>query len=254
MARGLERCFGMRTAIATALVDNDVGLLLQDLLYQGGVDQSLVVWMPFDVGISDRANSAASKLKEGDFPWKRIFVEDGVRWFHCGGIFAALSPTTPEVVLESMAAARASGTVVSYDLNYRPSLWKVSGGKARAIEVNREIARVTREFPNLKAVATTLREVHSATVNDRGAVLWYDGEFYTATQRDGLEIMDRVGSGDSFASGLVYGFLSGKSPQACVEYGAAHGALAMTTPGDTSMASRKEVEKLAGGGGARVES
>jgi 2-dehydro-3-deoxygluconokinase len=316
VARGLARCFGMRTAIATALVDNDVGLLLQDLLYQGGVDQSLVVWIPFDgvgrdariglnftergfgvrgaVGISDRANSAASKLKKGDFPWKRIFAEDGVRWFHCGGIFAALSPTTPEVVLEAMAAARASGTVVSYDLNYRPSLWKSSGGKARAIEVNREIARsvdviigneedftaalgfevagvtgdvrglsadsfkkmiarVTREFPNVKAVATTLREVRSATVNDWGAVLWYDGEFSTATQRNGLEIMDRVGGGDSFASGLVYGFLSGKDPQACVELGAAHGALAMTTPGDTSMASRKEVEKLAAGGSARVE-
>ncbi len=316
VARGLKRCFGLDTAVVTALVDNELGYLLQDLIYQGGVDQSHVKWFPYDgigrevriglnftergfglrgaVGVSDRARSAASKLKKGDFDWKRIFREEGARWFHGGGIFAALSPTTPEVILEAMQAAREAGTVISYDLNYRPSLWKASGGQARAVEVNREIARyvdvmigneedftaalgfeveglskdvtgiqvdsfkrmigrAVDAFPNFKAVATTLREVHSATDNDWGAVLFYDGAFYEATPRRHLEIFDRVGGGDSFASGLIYGFLAGKSPQVCVEYGAAHGALAMTTPGDTSMASLKEVEKLAAGGSARVE-
>ncbi len=316
VARGLKRCFGLDTAVVTALVDNDVGYLLQDLLNQGGVDQSHVKWYPYDgigrdvriglnftergfglrgaVGVSDRAHSAASKLKRGDIDWKRIFGEEGARWFHCGGIFAALSPTTPEVIIEAMQAARETGTVVSYDLNYRPSLWKAVGGKARAVEVNREIARyvdvmlgneedftaalgfeveglsgditgiraasfkrmierAVAEYPNFRAVATTLREVHSATDNDWGALLYCDGAFHEATLRPHLEILDRVGGGDSFASGLIYGFLSGKTPQACVEYGAAHGALAMTTPGDTSMASLKEVEKLVAGGSARVE-
>ena len=316
VARGLKRCFGLDTAVVTALVDNDLGGLLQDLLFQGGVDQSHVRWYPYDgigrevriglnftergfglrgaVGVSDRANSAASKLKKGEIDWKRIFREEGARWFHCGGIFAALSPTTPEVIVEAMQAAREAGTVISYDLNYRPSLWKAVGGKARAVEVNREIARyvdvmlgneedftaalgfeveglteqvtgleagsfqrmierAVAAFPNFKAVATTLREVHSASDNDWGAVLWYDGAFHQAALRRHLAVFDRVGGGDSFASGLIYGFLAGKDAQACVEYGAAHGALAMTTPGDTSMASLKEVEKLVGGGGARVE-
>ncbi len=316
VARGLKRCFGLDTAVVTALVDNDIGYLLQDLLYQGGVDQSHVKWLPFDgigreariglnftergfgvrgaLGVSDRGHSAASRLRKGDVDWKKVFVDEGARWFHCGGIFAALGPNTPELVIEAMQAARAAGTVTSYDLNFRPSLWKANGGKSRAVEVNREIARhvdvmigneedftaalgfevegvssaltglsadsfkrmierVLKEFPNFKAVATTLREVHSATDNDWGAVLWYDGRFYEAAPRRHLEIFDRVGGGDSFASGLIYGFLAGKTPQLCVEYGAAHGALAMTTPGDTSMATLKEVEKLVGGGSARVE-
>jgi len=316
VARGLRRCFGLKTAVVTGIADNDVGYLLEDLILQGGVDTSYVKWFPFDgigrdcrvglnftergfgvrgaLGVSDRGHTAASALKEGDVDWKRLFHDEGARWFHCGGIFAALSDTTPGVIVEAMKAAHENGTVISYDLNYRASLWKAVGGKKRAQEVNREIARyvdvmigneedftaalgfevegvsknvtnldpgnfkrmierAVKEFPNFKAVATTLREVHSASVNDWAAILYYDGKFYESAKRERLEIFDRVGGGDSFASGVIYGFLAGKSPQEAVEYGAAHGALAMTTPGDTSMASLKEVEKLVGGGGARVE-
>jgi 2-dehydro-3-deoxygluconokinase len=316
VARGLRKCFNLRTAVVTAIVENDVGRLLEDLILQGGVDTSYVNWAPFDgigrcarvglnftergfgvrgaVGVSDRAQSAASLMKKGDVPWKKIFGQDGVRWFHTGGIFAGLSPTTPEVVIEAMQAARDSGTIVSYDLNYRPSLWRTSGGQAKAQEVNREIAKfvdvmlgneedfsaalgftvpgqndqyrdlqattykemieaVLSAYPHFKAIATTLRNATTASLNDWGALLYHDGRFYEAASRESLEIYDRVGGGDSFASGLIYGFLAGKDPAACVEYGAAHGALAMTTPGDTSMASLKEVEKLVAGGGARVE-
>lgn len=316
VARGLKRCFGLDTALVTGIPENEVGYLLQDFLYQGGVDTSHVKWFPYDgigrdvrvglnftergfgvrgaIGVSDRANSAASKLKKGHINWKKLFEDEGVRWFHCGGIFAALSDTTPDVVLEAMEVARKAGTIISYDLNFRPSLWKAFGGTKRAMEVNREIARyvdvmlgneedftaalgfevegigddvtgieidkfknmirrVVKEFPNFQAVATTLREVRSATVNDWGAILYTGGEFYESQHRAELEILDRVGGGDSFASGLIYGFLSGKTPQQCVDYGAAHGALAMTTPGDTSMASLKEVEKIMSGGSARVD-
>jgi 2-dehydro-3-deoxygluconokinase len=316
VARGLRRCFGLRTAVVTAIVDNEVGRLLEDLMLQGGVDLSHVKWVPFDgvgraarvglnftdrgygiraaQGTSDRGHSAASQLRKGDVDWRKIFHEQGARWFHTGGIYAALSETTPEVIREAMEAAQATGCVVSYDLNYRPSLWKAVGGQARAIEVNRSLAplvdvmlgneedftaalgfpvegvdeqlseldasqfqrmieRVLREFPNFKAVATTLRNARTATRNDWGAVLYYDGRFYQARERRDLEIHDRVGGGDSFASGLAYGFLSGKPPQECVEYGAAHGALAMTTPGDTSMATLAEVEKAIKAKGARVD-
>jgi len=316
VVRGLRRCFGLDTTVVTAIADNDVGRLLEDLMLQGGVDLSHIKWMPFDgigrnvrvglhftekgfgirgaLGVSDRANSAASQLKVGDIDWNRLFKEEGVRWFHCGGIFAALSATTPDLTIEAMKAAKANGTIVSYDLNFRPSLWKAIGGMDKARATNREIAKyvdvmigneedftaalgfeveglsknvtginvdnfkkmiekVVKEFPNFKAVATTLRDVRSATVNDWSAIRYYDGQFHQAKQYDRLEIYDRVGGGDSFASGLVYGFLSGKEPEQCVNYGAAHGALAMTTPGDTSMASLKEVEKLVGGGGARVD-
>jgi len=314
--RGLKKCFGMDTTVVTAIPENDVGYLLQDLMMQGGVDLSHVKWVPFDgigrntrvglnftergfgvrgaLGVSDRANSAASQMKVGDVDWNKLFKEEGVRWFHCGGIFAALSATTPDLVIEAMQAAKANGTVTSYDLNYRASLWKANGGQKRAVEVNREIAKyvdvmigneedftaalgfeveglskdirginvenfkkmiveVVKTFPNFKAVATTLREVKSATFNDWSAVLYYEGNFYQAREYKDLEIYDRVGGGDSFASGLIYGFLTGKDPQQCVEYGAAHGALAMTTPGDTTMASLKEVEKLVAGASARVE-
>ncbi|MFW5687931.1 MAG: PfkB family carbohydrate kinase [Spirochaetota bacterium] len=316
VARGLRRCFGKRTAVVTAIPRTDVGLLLEDLMLQGGVDLRHVAWVDYDgigrenrvglnftergfgvrgaLGVSDRAYSAASGLKKGDVDWEQIFGREGARWFHCGGIFAALSATTPDVVIEAMQAAHKHGTIVSYDLNYRSSLWKTSGGKAKAQEINREIAkyvdvmigneedftaslgfeveglgedvtgldpakfksmikRVVAEFPNFKAVATTLRDVHTATYNDWSAVLYHDGEFHQAQQRERLEILDRVGGGDSFASGLIYGFLEGKDPQECVEYGAAHGALAMTTPGDTSMASLPEVDKLVSGGSARVQ-
>jgi 2-dehydro-3-deoxygluconokinase len=316
VARGLKKCFGMDTAVVTAIPENDVGLLLLDFINQGGVDASHVVWFPYDgigrdvrlglnftergygvraaLGVSDRANSAASKLKRGDVDWHKIFKDEGARWFHCGGIFAALSETTPEVTIDAMKAAKANGTVVSYDLNYRASLWKANGGPEKAQEVNREIASyvdvmigneedftkalgfsvpgldedvvglevdkfkvmieaVAKEYPNFKAVATTLRDVKSATVNDWGAILYHDGEFFEAEHRPNLEIFDRVGGGDSFASGLIYGFLTGKTPEECINYGAAHGALAMTTPGDTSMASLREVEKLVAGKSARVE-
>ena len=313
--RGLRRCFGLRTAVVTAIVENDIGRLLEDLMLQGGVDLSHVKWVPFDgigraariglnftergygiraaVGCSDRAYSAASQLKPGDIDWKQIFEKEGVRWFHCGGIFAALSATAADLVIEAMEAAHAAGTIISYDLNFRASLWKSQGGKARAMEVNRKvaslvdvmigneedftaalgfavpgldehisnldpgnfkkmIAKVVEMYPNFKAVATTLRNAKTASVNDWGAILWADGEFHQAPLRENLEIFDRVGGGDSFASGLAYGFLAGKTPQQAVEYGAAHGALAMTTPGDTTMASLKEVEAAMKGKGARV--
>ncbi len=316
VARGLRRCFGQRTGLVSAFTDNDIGRLLEDFILQGGVDMRFVRFVPFDgigrsvrnglnftergfgirgaVGISDRGHTAASQLKPGDIDWENLFGTLGVRWFHTGGIFAALSESTADVVLEAISAARKHGTIVSYDLNYRPSLWKGIGGKAKAQEVNRRIAQgvdvmigneedftaclgfevkgtdenlshleidsfkrmielAVREYPNFKVVATTLRTVRTATVNDWGAICWAGGKFYQAAQRNGLEIMDRVGGGDSFASGLIYGFLSTGDPQRAVEYGAAHGALAMTTPGDTSMASLAEVEKLVGGGGARVE-
>jgi 2-dehydro-3-deoxygluconokinase len=315
VARGLKRCFGMETAVVTAFADNPVGRLVQDLIYQGGVDQSHVKWVKYDgvgraarnglnftergfgvrgaVGCSDRGHTAVSQLKPGDIDWEKIFGEEGARWFHCGGIFCALSETTPMVAKEAMEAAKKHGVIVSYDLNYRESLWKGIGGPARAREVNRAIAllvdvmigneedftaalgfevegldeshsnldvtnfkkmieRAVGEYPNFKVVATTLRNARTATINDWGAICYYDGEFYQSRLRENLEILDRIGGGDSFASGLIYAFLTGKGPQLAVEYGAAHGALAMTTPGDTSMATLSEVEKVMKGGGARV--
>jgi 2-dehydro-3-deoxygluconokinase len=246
------------------------------------------------VGVSDRGHTAASQLAPGNIDWEHIFGRLGARWFHTGGIFAGLSPTTPEVVEEAMAAARRHGTVISYDLNYRPSLWSAVGGQARARQVNQRLARyvdvmlgneedftaalgfpvpdtdpelttlpvagfqrmigeVTAAYPDLAVVATTLRAVRSATVNDWGAIAWSEPTgFVQATDRPGLEILDRVGGGDSFASGLIYGLLERGDLATAVEYGAAHGALAMTTPGDTSMATLAEVERLAAGGGARV--
>ncbi len=316
VTRGLRRCFGMRAAVVTAIVDNEVGRLLEDLILQGGVDMSHVKWVPFDgigrkcrnglnftergfgvraaKGCSDRGHTAVSQLKKGDIDWKKIFHEEGARWFHCGGIFCALSETTPEVAIEAMTAAKETGTIISYDLNYRPSLWQDIGGQKRAQEVTKAIApyvdvmigneedfsaalgfevegvdlhaassldpapfkamikKAVAKYPNFKAVATTLRNAKTASINDWGAVLYYDGQFYEAIQRENLEIWDRVGGGDSFASGLAYGFLAGKTPQQCIDYGAAHGALAMTTPGDTTMATLSEVEKVMKGGSARV--
>jgi 2-dehydro-3-deoxygluconokinase len=315
VVRGLRRCFGLEGTVATAIVDNDIGRLLEDLMLQGGVDLSHVKWAPFDgigraarvglnftekgfgiraaAGCSDRGHSAASQIKPGDFNWKRLFKDEGVRWFHCGGIFAALSATCAETAIEAMTAAKENGTIVSFDLNFRASLWKSQGGTAKAIEVNRRIAplvdvmigneedftaalgfevpgmdahisnidpsnfkkmiaEATRMFPNFKAVATTLRNAKTATVNDWSAILYMDGQFHHAVTRDNLEIYDRVGGGDSFASGLIYGLLSGKTPEEAVNYGAAHGALAMTTPGDTSMATLKEVEAVMKVKGARV--
>jgi 2-dehydro-3-deoxygluconokinase len=316
VARGLKRCFGQRTAIVTALVDNPVGRLIEDLMYQGGVDLSHVRFVADDgvgrtvrnglnftergfgvraaVGCSDRGHTAASQMKPGDVDWDALFGREGARWFHTGGIFAALSESTPAVAKEAMAAAKKHGAVVSYDLNYRPSLWKSIGGKQRAQEVNRELAQyvdvmlgneedftaalgfhvegldenlsaldpanfrrmieqAVAAFPNFKAVATTLRHARTASVNDWAAVLFTEGSLHQSRAYDRLEIWDRVGGGDSFASGLVYGFLAGKGPQWAVECGAAHGALAMTTPGDTTMASLAEVERVMKGASARVQ-
>jgi 2-dehydro-3-deoxygluconokinase len=315
VAKGLSKCFGMDTAVVSAIPINDIGFLLLDLINQGSVNTRYIKWFSFDgigadvrvglnftekgfgtrgaLGVSDRANSATSKLKKGDIDWEKIFGSDGVRWFHTGGIFAALSETTPEVIIEAAKVAKKYGTIVSYDLNYRPSLWKSKGGSKQAIKVNTEIAQYVdvmigneedftkclglsvegvdkdlskldpsnfkkmiskclETLPNLKAVATTLRVVKSANINDWSAVLYYNGGFHVAIPRDNLEIYDRVGGGDSFVSGMIYGFLKEKEPQDIVNYGAAHGALAMTTPGDTTMASLLEVEKAVSGGGARV--
>ena len=316
VARGLKRCFGKRAAVVTAIVDNPVGRLLEDLIYQGGVNTEYVKWVPYDgigrkvriglnftergfgaraaVGCSDRANSAASQLEKGDIDWERIFGGDGVRWFHTGGIFAGLSETTPDVILEALTAAKKHGTIVSYDLNYRKSLWQDIGGQRKARQVNREIApyadvmigneedftaalgfevkgldkgyskldpanfkkmigEIIKEFAGLKVVATTLRNARTATINDWGAVMYAGGQFYEATLRRDLEIYDRVGGGDSFASGLIYALMEGKAPEEAVNYGAAHGALAMTTPGDTTTASLSEVQKVMAGAGARVD-
>lgn len=317
VVRGLRRCFGLRTGVVTVLADNEVGRLVEDFILQGGVDTTYLRWVPYDgigrevrnglnftergygvrgaVGVSDRGHTAISRLQPGEVDWDDLFGRQGVRWFHTGGIYAGLSESSAAVAAEAMEAARSHGTVISYDLNYRSSLWKAIGGQARAQEVNRSLApmvdvmigneedftaglgfevpgvdssltdlpaagfrsminEVSRAYPNFAVVATTLRSVRTATVNDWGAIAWSRDEGYAeATQRPGLEILDRVGGGDSFASGLVFGLMDGRSLREAVELGAAHGALAMTTPGDTSMASRAEVEALAQGGGARVQ-
>ncbi|MBC7463487.1 MAG: sugar kinase [Actinobacteria bacterium] len=317
VARGLRRCFGMRTAIVTALAENQVGRLVEDLILQGGVDSSFIKWMDFDgvgrkvrnglnftergfgvrgaLGVSDRGSTAISQVRPGDIDWEMIFGKLQTRWLHTGGIFAALSENSAAVAEEAMKAAKKYGTVVSYDLNYRSSLWKDIGGKKKAQEVNTQLAKyvdvmigneedftaclgltvedtsadlrdlssanfrnmitqAVEKFPNFKVVATTLRGVHSATVNDWAAIAWStkDG-FVESTQRPELEIFDRVGGGDSFASGLIYGLMELDSLQSAVDYGAAHGALAMTTPGDTSMATLSEVQALVKGASARVQ-
>ena len=315
VARGLRRCFGLQTAIVTALADNPVGRLVEDFMLQGGVDLRHIRWVPYDgvgrtvrnglnftergfgvraaVGCSDRGHTAISQLKPGEIDWEQIFSREGARWFHTGGIFCALSETTPLVAKEAMEAAKKSGATISYDLNYRASLWKSIGGQAKAQQVNRGLAplidvmlgneedftaalgfsvagvdeshsqldptnfkrmieKVVGEFPNLSVVATTLRNAKTATINDWGAVGYYEGKFHEAPVRENVEIFDRVGGGDSFASGLIYGFLAGKDFSWAIECGAAHGALAMTTPGDTSMATLPEVLQVMKGGTARI--
>jgi 2-dehydro-3-deoxygluconokinase len=316
VARGLRRCFGLRTGIVTALADNPVGRLVEDFILQGGVDTSLIRWVAYDgvgrtvrnglnftergfgvraaAGCSDRGHTAISQTKRGDFDWEEIFgPANGSRWFHTGGIFAALSESTVLVASDAMDAARKHGTPVSYDLNYRDSLWKSIGGKAKAQEVNRDLVRkvdlllgneedfsamlgialegVTEDFgelpiasyekmlrevaaayPKLKLIATTLRTAHTASRNAWGAIALYQDEIVHVAQRD-IDILDRVGGGDSFASGLIYGLIAGKPLEWAVRCGVAHGALAMTTPGDTSMATRTEVERVMKGSSARIE-
>jgi 2-dehydro-3-deoxygluconokinase len=306
----------METTIVTALVDNAIGRLLEDLMLQGGVDLSHLLWRPFDgvgrefrnglnftergygsraaAGCSDRAHTAAASLRPGEVDWDRLFGEEGARWFHTGGIFAALSPTTREVAEEAMISARTHGVPVSYDLNFRPSLWRAAGGADAAQAVNRELVRLTDvllgneedfiaalgfevagaddqmetldpsaygdmarrvmgSFSNLSLVASTLRSARTASINDWGAVAWDGDRLHTARERHGLEILDRIGGGDSFASGLIYALLAGHDVEEAVEWGAAHGALAMTTPGDATMASASEVKRAIGASTARVD-
>ncbi len=316
VVRGLRRCFGLRTAVVSAFADNAVGRLAEDLILQGGVDTSLLQWVPYDgigrtvrnglnftergfgvrgaLGAIDRGHTAISQLAPGTVDWDHLFGDLGVRWFHTGGIYAGLSEASAQVAVEAVSAARRRGTVVSYDLNYRDSLWRAIGGIERAQQVNRElvpsvdvligneedftaglgfavpgvdakltelpaqgfrqmIGQVVDAYPHLAVIATTLRGVRTATVNDWGAIAFSPADgFAQATDRPGLEILDRVGGGDSFASGLIYGLLDGRSLAEAVELGAAHGALAMTTPGDTSMATSSDVEALASGASARV--
>ncbi len=315
VARGLRRCFGYNTAVLTAFADNEIGRLVEDFILQGGVDTRFIKWMDYDgigrtvrnglnftergygvrgaVGVSDRGNTAISRIKPSDFDFDYIFGELGARWLHTGGIFAALSESSAETTLAAVKAAKKYGTLVSYDLNYRPSMWKSIGGLEKARSVNKEIAKyidvmigneedftaclglevpgndenltelnldgykemvknAVAVYPNFKVVATTLREVKSASINDWAAMCYADGEIHFSKKYPSLEIMDRVGGGDSFASGLIYGLMETQDASIAVNYGAAHGALAMTTPGDTSMASKKEVESLMGGASARV--
>jgi 2-dehydro-3-deoxygluconokinase len=312
VARGLRRCFGLRTSIATALVDNPVGRLVEDLILQGGVDTTHLQWIPFDgvgraarngiyflergfgvrpgMGMMDRGHTAISQMRPGDVDWDAIFGRDGVRWFHTGGIMAALSEDATEVVREAMAAARRHGTMVSFDANYRPSLWKARGGRQRSVEVNRSLMpmvdvlfghegdvaatlgedahrpawhtldtfrpmaeRVVREFPGLKVLATTVRRPHTANRNSWSAFAYASGdagslgEAFEGLHFDDLDILDRVGGGDSFASGLIYGLLTGKDLAWALDCGVAHGALAMTTAGDASMVTLAEVERLMAG-------
>jgi 2-dehydro-3-deoxygluconokinase len=299
----------LNTAIVTALVDNPVGRLVEDLMLQGGVDQSHVSWLPFDglgrearngiyflergfgvrggFGMMDRGNTAISQMKPGDVDWDEIFRDEGAQWFHTGGVMAALSEDSTEVVREAMTAAKRHGTTVSFDCNYRPSLWKSRGGRQGSIDVNRSLmplvdvlfghegdvaatlgeasrgpvwhtldsykpmaARVVSEFGNLKVIASTVRRPHTANLNSWSAFGYAQGKAYEGRCFEDLEILDRVGGGDSFASGLIYGLLQGKGMRYALDCGIAHGALAMTTAGDSSMATLPEVERLMSGGSA----
>ena len=311
VAANLSRCFGMRTAIASAMVDGlPTGLKIQNSVREAGVETYYVhfkhdgvrgpnmaqVWSDRGKGVRapvvfyNRANEAAGLLKSGSFDWKAIFGQ-GIRWFHSGGIFSALSPTTPELVIEAMKAAKAAGAVTSFDLNYRAKLWAAAGVSApelleRIVELtdvlvgNEEDLQmglglqgpklekaaskldpatflgmmddVKKRFPNVKAVATTLREVHSTDRHSWSAVLWLDGKSYVAPTCE-LDVYDRVGGGDGFAAALFYGLMAGKSPEDALRLGWAHGALLTTFPGDTTMATIEQVEAFAKGGSARIQ-
>ena len=313
VAANLSDCFGLKTAIASAMVDYPIGDLVQGRVREMGVtpfykhfahdgvrgpniatvfsDRGQGVRAP--VVFYNRCNEAGALLKPGDFDWATIFG-NGVRWFHSGGIFAALSETTSELIIEGMKAAKAAGAIVSFDLNYRAKLWKSVGGEKRAVETMRKIVanvdclvgneedmqkglgvqgpEVTKKteskldpgvffgmientvkiFPNVKMVATTLREVHSTNRHDWGAVLWLEGQKYTTPTCE-LDVIDRIGGGDGFAAGCFYGLLTGRPPQEALNLGWAHGAMLTTYPGDTTMATLAEVESFAKGGSARVQ-
>lgn len=311
VAANLADCFDMRTGIVTAMVDYPVGALIEQHVRMMGVTPFYKrfehdgVWGPnmaavysdrgagvrAPVVFYNRCDEAAARLKAGDFDWDSVF-EAGVRWFHSGGIFAALSETTPEVIIEGMQAAKKAGAVVSFDLNYRAKLWNARGGQDRAVEVldrivknvdvlvgNEEdlqmglgirgpavekrskldpsaffdlIEKVTDKHPQIKVVATTLREVQCANRHGWSAVAWIDGDTYQAPTTE-IDVVDRVGGGDGFASGLIYGLLSGREPEQAVKLGWAHGALLTTTPGDTTMVDVQQVEDFAAGGSARIQ-
>lgn len=304
VARNLAKTFRLKSAIVTALADNALGRLAENLIKAGGADDSEIVWraaggaseqarngiyfiergfgLRAPASAFDRANTAISQVKAGDINWRKIFIEKGARWFHTGGVFVGLSETTPQVAREAMQAARDGGAIVSYDLNYRDSLWKTRGGREAANQLNRELLplvdvvfgafdfdsklsaydensfkesaeKMLADFPNLKIVVSTLRETHSASRHDFGAVCFAEDKIYKSRDYKNVEVFDRVGSGDAFASGFVYGCLAGKDLQYSVECGAAHGALVMTTPGDNSMSTLAEIENLIGGAGASVQ-
>ncbi len=304
--------YGLRSGWISRLVDNPLGHFIRNHARTSGMDISEVVWVPFDgsgrmdrvglnftevgtgvrpsVTVYDRGHTAISHMKPGDVDWKRVFGVRKVRWFHTGGIFAALSKDCSDVAREAMRAAHEAGTIVSYDLNFRGKLWSSSKAtevtkglipyidvligneedfqKALGFEVRgtdeslrtlpvdeytNMVSRVISQYPHVRAVGTTLREVVSGLVNNWSAILCYDGRFYRSRVYEKLEIEDRVGGGDGFCSGLVYGFLSGMAPQECVEMGAAHGALLQTTRGDTSMVTLDEIKHVMGGGSARIK-
>ncbi len=315
VARGLRSCFGMQTAVLTGMADNEIGRLVENLILQSGVDGRLIKWMPYDgigrrvrnainftergfgirgaKGCVDRGHGAASLLKPGDFDWDALLGDGKCRWLHTGGIFAGLSETTAELTIQACEAAKRHGVTVSYDLNYRPSLWQERGGfpsaqalnhrlapyvnvmigvltddepagfvksedpsdpfSAQAAALQKSMTKMLERYPNIHTCAATLRRVHTASKNDFGALAWMDGQFYRARNYVDLDIFDRIGGGDSFVAGLVYGLLNDLPKQYCLDLGVAHGALAMSTPGDTSMATLIEVEKLAKGGDAKVQ-
>ncbi|MGB2866825.1 MAG: sugar kinase [Bacteroidota bacterium] len=304
--------YGMRTGWISRLVDNPLGQFIKNHARASGMDLSEVIWAPYDgsgradriglnfteVGIGvrasvtmyDRGHTAVSHMKPGDVDWKRIFRQRKVRWFHTGGIFTALSDSCADVALESMKAAHESGTIVSYDLNFRSKLWpskkaiemtnklvpfidvligneedfqKVLGFEVEGTDENlkslpveaykKMVKKVVGTYPNIKAVGTTLREVVSGLINNWSAIMYFDGTFYQSKKYENLEVEDRVGGGDGFCSGFVYGLLNGMNPQECVEMGAAHGALLQSTRGDTSMVTMEEIKHVMGGGSARIK-
>ncbi len=279
VARGLRANFNLRTAIVTSLVDNEVGHLLEDLILHSGVNSHLIRWRDEDSqlrngvnftergygqraahGVSDRGHTAAMNMQPGDVDWHYIFGKCGCRWFHTGGIFTGLSDSTAQLTIEACKIAQQYGTIVSFDLNYRHSLWRDRGGFEAHENLCNKIAKNVdvligddSHYQDFQACAATKRTVHTACSNDWYAVSYHQGKRCESTHLDKLEILDRVGGGDSFAAGLIYGFMKYNDPAKAVEFGTAHGAIAMTTPGDTTTATIPEVKKIVAGKPARIE-